>query len=81
MGLVMKVDGGETEGDESGVNDVKEKNPAGEVRGASSGDNSNPRAVNSPSNGGFRRDGNAWSRRMVSPGLCFVYLDAVGFLS
>ena len=81
MGLVMKVDGGETKEDESDVNDAKEKDPAGEVGAASSVENSNQMAVNSPSNGGFRRDGNARSRRMVGSGLCFVFWDSVGLLS
>lgn len=64
----MKVDGGETKEEESGANDAKENDPAGEVGAASGGDNSKPRAANSQSNGGFRRDGNIRSRRMVRAG-------------
>nr|XP_010910964.2 pinin [Elaeis guineensis] len=64
LSAIVKVDGGETKEDESDVNDAKEKDPAGEVGAASSVENSNQMAVNSPSNGGFRRDGNARSRRM-----------------
>ncbi|KAG1330697.1 pinin [Cocos nucifera] len=64
LSAVVKVHGGETKEDESDMNDAKEKDPAGDVGAASSVENSNQRAVNSPSNGGFRRDGNARSRRM-----------------